>query len=145
MNAGRENRILKDTALVFMGSTLRDLYSDDAVDNHSDFIYEQTVKKWRQISEQIGRKDLQYLLRLFNEDAHDFEIIRNDHRCLEVIVKKCIHADTFGRYNSRELGEKLICRNDFAVVEGYNPDIKLTRPCTAMTGCCCHFIFELTD
>ncbi len=145
MNVNRENRILKDTALVHMGNTLRDFYSEAAVDNHSDYVYEKTVKHWKEISEQTGRSDLQYLLKLFNSDAHNFEIIRNNKNHLEVIVRECVHAQTFRKYNSGDLGEKLICRNDFAVVEGYNPGIKLTRPQTAMTGECCHFIFELND
>jgi hypothetical protein len=43
-----------------------------------------------------------------------------------------------------DVGMKMICMGDYAVVEGFNPEIRFTRPKTLMAGDdCCHFIFEL--
>lgn len=145
MNANRENRIIKDTQLVFMGKTLEKHYGKDALDHLVEYQSEKTKKRWENIAEETGRRDLSYLLCLFNKDAHDYDIVRNEPTCLEVKVQKCVHAEVFKEYNAQDIGEKLVCSGDFAVIAGFNPKIKLTRPSVAMTSDCCHFIFELDE
>lgn len=145
MNANRENRILKDTQLVFMGKTLEKYYGNDALDQLVSYQHEKIKEQWRKKAEETGRSDLSYLLCLFNKDAHDYEVVRNEPTCLEVKVHSCVHADVFKEYNAQSIGEKLICSGDLAVIAGYNPKIRLTRPSVAMTSDCCHFIFELME
>ena len=73
-------------------------------------------------------------------------MIRKDRRVLEVKVTTCAHADTFKRFNAADIGQRLICKGDHAVVEGFNPNMKFTRPKLLMAGDgCCHFKFELKE
>ncbi|MEL6768629.1 MAG: L-2-amino-thiazoline-4-carboxylic acid hydrolase [Pseudomonadota bacterium] len=38
------------------------------------------------------------------------------------------------------------CRRDYAMIEGFNPDIELTRTQTLMSGAsCCDFRYRLAD
>jgi len=99
---------------------------------------------WKEIAETTGRSDPEYLFRLFNDRVHDFEVVRKDPKALEVKVTRCIHEETFKRFNATDVGMRMICMGDYAVVEGFNPRIRFRRPKTLMAGDnCCHFIFEL--
>ena len=140
---GREKRIANDIQLVFMGRTMERLYGPESVDLLVKYQNKKTRKNWEKRAKECGRQDPGYLLCLFNKDAHDFEVVRNKTNCLEVKVTKCVHAEVFRSFNAADLGGKLICSGDHAVVEGYNPKMTFRRPSTCMTGKCCHFIFEL--
>jgi hypothetical protein len=50
-----------------------------------------------------------YLLCLFSEKAHVYEIIQKNQFLLEVKVTKCIHVDTFKKFNATHIGERLVC------------------------------------
>ena len=143
MTDGREKRIANDTLMVVMGRTMERLYGPDAVDDFVASRLRKTEKVWRERAAECGRGDPGYLLCLFSPDAHEYEVIRNDDECLEVNVTKCVHAELFRSYGAADLGAKLICGGDHAVVAGYNPDLKLERPTTCMTGDCCHFVFRM--
>ena len=144
MSDGRERRVANDTQLVFMGRSIERFFGKDALDILTAFQDEKTKETWRKRGKEMGRSDPAFLFSLFSEDAHEFELIEKSETRLEVKVTRCVHADLFRSYNAADLGEKLICSGDFAVVEGFNPRIRLTRPTTCMTGGSCHFIFELT-
>jgi hypothetical protein len=140
---GREKRIANDIQLVFMGRAIERFFGKDALDvliAHRD---EKARKNWKKRSQESGRSDPEFLFSLFSEDAHEFEVIEKSEKRLEVKVTRCVHADLFRSYNAADLGEKLICSGDFAVVDGYNPKIRLTRPTTCMAGESCHFTFEI--
>ena len=143
MTDGREKRIANDTAMVFMGRTMERLFGKASVDNLVRDRNAQTEAAWREKALREGERKPGDLLCLFNKDAHEYEVLRNDEHCLEVKVTRCVHAEVFRSYNAAELGEKLICSGDHAVVAGYNPKMTLTRPATCMTGDCCHFKFEV--
>ena len=143
MSEGREKRIGDDTQLIFMARTMERLYGSESVDLLVKYKNERTRKEWEKKAKEFGQHDSGYLMCLFNKEAHDFEVIRNEPNCLEVKVTKCVHAEVFKGFNAADIGEKLICSGDHAVVAGYNPKMKLKRPFTLMTGKCCHFIFEL--
>ena len=143
LSEGRKRRIADDTQMIFMGRTLERLYGPDAVDVLVEHQHQKHKKEWQQRAKACGRQDPGYLKCLFSHDAHDYEILRDDPDCLEVKVTRCVHAEVFRRYNAADLGEKLICSGDHAVVEGYNPRIQFVRPTTCMEGECCHFIFKL--
>ena len=133
----------RNRELIFMGRIIEDRFGNEGLQQLLDYKYNKTKKAWEKKAEDSGRKDPGFLLQLFNENVHDYEIIRNDDQCLEVKVYNCKHADIFKKYNAEDLGEKFICSGDYAVVEGYNSDMELKRPETAMTGDVCHFIFKI--
>ena len=146
MSDGREKRVARDTQMVSMGRAIEDFYGPDGIEALTDMRRKKAVEAWRKRAEEVGRRDPGYLLCLFSTDAHEYEVVRNDETCLEVKVTRCVHADTFRRFNAGDLGEKLICRGDDAVVEGYNPRMRLRRPSLLMDGGpCCHFIFDLPE
>ncbi|MFW5976817.1 MAG: L-2-amino-thiazoline-4-carboxylic acid hydrolase [Bacillota bacterium] len=135
----------RDRDLIFMGRIIEDYYGNEALDKLIEYKAEKTRKTWLKKASESGRKDPGYLLQLFNEKVHDYEVIRNDDKCLEVKVYHCKHAEIFKSFNAEDLGKKLICEGDRAVVAGFNSNIELKRPEIAMTGDYCHFIFKLKN
>jgi hypothetical protein len=121
MTDGRAKRIADDTQLVFMGRSIQRFYGDDGLEVLLEHKHRRTREAWDARARETGRTDPGYLLCLFSEDAHDYEVVENSPNRLEVIVSRCVHAE----------------------VEGYNPSICLERPTTCMSGDRCHFIFRL--
>jgi len=140
---GARGRIADDTQMIFMGRTIERLYGADALDAMVEYTRNRCKRQWQEKAGECGRRDPGCLKCLFSSDAHEYEIIRDEPDCLEVKVTKCVHAEVFQSYNAADLGEKLICSGDHAVVAGFNPNMELVRPTTCMTGDCCHFIFRL--
>ena len=144
--SGNELRICRDTLLALMGHLLESLYGEEALDVLAKWRDEKTREGWRKTAESTGRSDPEYFFSLFNKEVHDFEVIRKDRKALEVKVTRCIHADTFKKFNAAHIGQKFICDGDIAATEGFNPKIKFTRAKLLMAGDdCCHFIWELQE
>jgi predicted ArsR family transcriptional regulator len=119
-------------------------YGEGALEALAQWKEEKSRERWRGIAEETGRSDPEYLFRLFTERVHEFEVVRKDRAALEVIVTRCSHAEVFRGSDAADVGMRMICMGDHAVVEGFNPEIKFTRPKTLMDGDeCCHFLFEL--
>jgi len=140
----KESIICRDMSLAIMGHVLINQYGEEALDTLTKWQDERTRKRWEEIARSTGRSDPEYLFRLFRKVVHEFEVIRKNRKALEVRVTKCLHAETFKRLNAATIGRKLICDGDFAVTEGFNPEIKFTRRKLLMSGDdCCHFVWEL--
>jgi len=139
-------RVCRDMQLAIMGHILINHYGEEALDVLMKWRNEKTKKKWEEIAKSTNRSDPEYLFCLFNEDVHEFEVIRKNRKALEVKVTRCIHAETFKRLNAAHIGQKLVCAGDVAVTEGFNPKIPFTRSKLLMAGDdCCHFIWELRE
>ena len=119
-------------------------YGEGALEALIEWKDRRNKERWREIAETTGRSDPKYLLRLFTDRVHEYEVVKKDSTVLEVMVKKCAHAENFKGFDAADIGMKTICMGDQAVVEGFNPRIKFTRPKTLMAGDdCCHFLFKL--
>ena len=119
-------------------------YGEGALEALIEWKNERSREQWREIAKETGRRDPEYLLRLFTDRVHEFEVLRKNPRALEVKVTKCAHEEHFRNFNAMDVGMKMICMGDYAAVEGFNPEIRFTRPKTLMAGDdCCHFTFEL--
>jgi hypothetical protein len=68
------------------------------------------------------------------DDAVQFEIIEATPRNIAMNVTKCRYAEMYEELGIGELGYALSCARDFALVEGFNPKIKLERTQTIMEG-----------
>lgn len=58
-------------------------------------------------------------------------------------VTRCRYAEMYRALGIPELGEVLSCQRDAALIEGFNPDVTLTRTQTIMQGAvCCDFRYR---
>lgn len=72
------------------------------------------------------------------------EILELSNKKFAFNVYRCRYAEMYQHLGVPELGKVLSCDRDFALIEGYNPDIHLTRTQTIMEGAdICDFCFEL--
>ena len=130
--------------LVTASRFLMNEYGEGVLEAIADYKKDRTRERWAKIAEDTGRSDPEYLFRLFRDTVHEYEVIRKRPEILEVKVTSCTHADAFRSLNATDIGMKMICMGDYAVVEGFNPRIMFSRPKTIMAGDdCCHFVFDL--
>jgi L-2-amino-thiazoline-4-carboxylic acid hydrolase len=77
-------------------------------------------------------------------DALDYEVINQAPDAFEINVTGCRYAKFFKELGAPELGFLLICSSDFAMVEGFDADVRLTRTQTIMQGAShCDFRYAL--
>lgn len=69
-----------------------------------------------------------------------YEIIEDTDRVFALNFTGCLVADIFREAEVADIGYAALCHADFALPEGFNPKIKLTRDKTLMQGhdCCNH-------
>ncbi len=76
-------------------------------------------------------------------DALEIEMIVQDEKRFHFDVVRCRYAELYRALGISELGVILSCNRDKALIEGFNPDIKLHRTQTIMEGApFCDFRFE---
>jgi uncharacterized protein YciU (UPF0263 family) len=76
-------------------------------------------------------------------DALEIEVLEQTETRLDYNVTRCKYAEMYRALGIPELGEVLSCNRDFAMVEGFNPEAKLTREQTILGGGdCCTFRYE---
>ncbi|MBA5777939.1 L-2-amino-thiazoline-4-carboxylic acid hydrolase [Stappia sp. F7233] len=77
------------------------------------------------------------------DNALEIETLRDDGRHLDFNVTRCRYAEMYRALGIPELGAILSCNRDFALIEGFNEDAKLTREQTIMQGApCCTFRYD---
>lgn len=77
------------------------------------------------------------------DNAIQTEVLEQTDRKFSFNVYRCRYAEMYEHLGIRELGKILSCDRDFALIEGFNPKIKLTRTQTIMEGAdICDFCFE---
>ena len=80
---------------------------------------------------------LQYLWE--KDDALRIEVLDNTHEKYSYNVHRCRYAEMY-----KEIGFLLSCNRDSKFIEGYAPNVKLTRPHTVMNGDgFCDFRYQL--
>lgn len=78
--------------------------------------------------------------------ALELRVIERTDERLAFDVTRCRYAEMYQRLGIGELGGSLSCCRDGALVEGFDPSIRLTRTRTIMEGFpCCDFRFERTE
>lgn len=76
------------------------------------------------------------------DDAMQIEVLTESDEQYEFNVTRCRYAEMYRALGIPELGAVLSCNRDFALIEGFNPQIQLTRTQTLMQGAaCCDFRF----
>jgi phage gp46-like protein len=67
-------------------------------------------------------------------DALDYRILTQSKDAFEIDVTRCGYAEFYKELGEPELGFLFVCTADFALSDGFDPDIKLTRTQTIMQG-----------
>ncbi len=77
-------------------------------------------------------------------NALTLDVSRQDEQALDFIVTRCRYAEMYRTLGLEKLGGLLSCNRDAAMIEGFNPAIKLTRTQTLMEGAThCDFRFRV--
>jgi hypothetical protein len=76
-------------------------------------------------------------------DAYRMDVLEQTDARLAFNVTRCRYAEMYRALGIPELGALLSCNRDFALIEGFNADVRLTRTQTIMEGAGhCDFRFE---
>jgi hypothetical protein len=77
------------------------------------------------------------------DNAIQTEVLEQTYRKFAFNVFRCRYAEMYEHLGIPELGKMLSCDRDFALIEGFNPKIRLTRTQTIMEGAdICDFCFD---
>lgn len=68
------------------------------------------------------------------DDALELDVLMLDQQNLHFNVTRCRYAEMYKDLMLPELGCLLSCNRDYALIEGFNPDIELVRTQTIMEG-----------
>jgi hypothetical protein len=72
------------------------------------------------------------------------EVLEQSENSFSFNVTRCRYAELYQALGIAELGAILSCNRDFSLIEGFNPDIHLTRTQTIMEGAAfCDFRYHL--
>jgi hypothetical protein len=100
------------------------------------------------LAEQTGGTDLvhfrQNQANWVKGDALTIEVLHASDTAYDFNVTRCRYAEMYRALGIPELGAVLSCGRDFALGEGFNPALELTRTQTIMAGApCCDFRYKL--
>lgn len=77
------------------------------------------------------------------DDALRLRVVQDAPAQFDFDVTRCRYAEMYRALGIPELGEVLSCQRDGALIEGFNPDVTLTRTQTIMQGApCCDFRYR---
>jgi fumarate reductase iron-sulfur subunit len=78
--------------------------------------------------------------------ALEFEMLPSTPTTGGLNVTRCRYAEMYRKHGLQKFGFLLSCGRDFAMIEGFNPKIRLTRTQTIMEGApFCDFRFTLEE
>jgi len=68
------------------------------------------------------------------DDALEIDVIEQTENTFSFNVTRCRYAELYEKLGIRDLGAALSCARDYALMEGFNPDVALKRTQTIMKG-----------
>jgi hypothetical protein len=90
------------------------------------------------LSRQMGGNSLKHFVDSLSywtkDDALEIDAIEESDKILSFNVTRCRYAELYESLGIRYIGTVLSCTRDFALIEGFNPDISLNRSQTIMAG-----------
>ena len=103
-------------------------------------------RQGRELAERMGGNSLTTFAAALEDwkkgDAYRMDVLRQDDERLDFNVTRCRYAEMYHALGIPEVGALLSCNRDFALIEGFNPDVRLTRTQTIMEGAShCDFRF----
>ncbi len=114
----------------------------------SKVIHEIALQQGAQLAASLESNDLEHFvvaLETWKKDnAIQTEVLEQTHKKFSFNVYRCRYAEMYTHLGIPELGKMLSCDRDYAFIQGFNPEIKLTRTQTIMEGAdICDFCFQL--
>ena len=80
------------------------------------------------------------------DGALELQMVEEGPDALGFNVTRCRYAEMYRELGIPELGAVLSCNRDFALIEGFNPEVTLTRTQTLMQGAShCDFRYRLPE
>jgi len=90
------------------------------------------------LSQQMGGHSLQHFVDSLDywtkDEALVIDVIEKSDAELSFNVTRCRYAELYESLGIREIGTTFSCTRDFALIEGFNPEISLERTQTIMEG-----------
>ena len=90
------------------------------------------------LGQQMGGNSLKHFvdsLAYWTRDkALEIDVIEESDAVLSFNVTRCRYAELYESLGIREIGTSLSCTRDYALIEGFNPEISLERTQTIMEG-----------
>jgi predicted ArsR family transcriptional regulator len=101
-----------------------------------------------ELAETIGENSLETFaesLRYWTRDnALELDVIEKGSRVLSFNVMRCRYAELYRALGMSDVGATLSCNRDYALIEGFNGQVALTRTQTIMEGAAyCDFRYRL--
>ena len=122
----------EERALAIVGRVIRGLARESGADL-ARFLGDQTLTAFTQS-----------LDRWRENGALELQILEQTPTQLAFDVTRCRYAEMYRSLGLTDLGASLSCQRDFALAQGFNPAIELTRTQTIMEGArFCDFRFRL--
>ena len=111
-------------------------------------IVEIARQQGKNLAEQVGGNSLAHFAgskdAWVKGGALETEILQVTDTAYDFNVTRCRYAEMYRALGIPELGSVLSCGRDFALGEGFNPNLKLTRSQTIMEGApCCDFRYRI--
>ena len=111
-----------------------------------DVIIEVAREQGREVAEWVGGATLGDFARALDDwkkgDAYRMDVLEQSEDRFSFNVTRCRYAEMYRALGLDDVGALLSCNRDFSLVEGFNPDIELTRTQTLMQGAShCDFRF----
>jgi len=80
------------------------------------------------------------------DEALVIDVLEQTDEAFLFNVTRCRYAEMYRELGVPELGSTLSCNRDFTLIEGFNPNVSLTRTQTIMEGAAfCDFRYILRD
>lgn len=124
----------RDKVLAILSETIKDIARKQGAD----------------MADQMGGSDAptftQSLEAWTRGGALELDVIKDDATQVDHNVTRCRYAEMYRDLGIPELGAILSCNRDFAMIEGFAPEAKLTRTQTILSGAShCDFRYEFPE
>jgi hypothetical protein len=90
------------------------------------------------LGQQVGGNSLKHFVDSLaywtRDQALEIDVIEASDEALSFNVTRCRYAELYESLGIREIGTSFSCSRDYALIEGFNPEISLARTQTIMEG-----------
>ena len=101
-------------------------------------IIEVARQQGAQLAQNTGGNDLEHLAASLDawkqDDALQIDVLEQSEDRFAFNVTRCRYAEMYRLLGIPELGALLSCNRDWALIQGFNPDVRLERTQTIMEG-----------